>query len=104
MSLPNIARPISFDLLSGLRRGELLGLRWSDVDFENETVTIVQTSSYVPGVGDLHGHTEEQNICTASEALALCLFRSATGTGVAGRATRALRGQMEGQGRADLYQ
>ena len=37
---------ISFDLLSGLRRGELLGLRWSDVDFENETVTIVQTSSY----------------------------------------------------------
>ena len=32
---------ISFDLLSGLRRGELLGLRWSDVDFENETVTIV---------------------------------------------------------------
>ena len=42
---------ISFDLLSGLRRGELLGLRWSDVDFENETVTIVQTSSYVPGVG-----------------------------------------------------
>ena len=42
---------ISFDLLSGLRRGELLGLRWSDIDFENETVTIVQTSSYIPGVG-----------------------------------------------------
>ena len=43
--------PIAFDLLSGLRRGELLGLRWSDVDFENETVTIVQTSSYVKGKG-----------------------------------------------------
>lgn len=42
---------ISFDLLSGLRRGELLGLRWSDVDFTNETVTIVQTSSYVKGKG-----------------------------------------------------
>jgi integrase len=42
---------ISFDLLSGLRRGELLGLRWSDVDFTNETVTIVQTSSYAKGQG-----------------------------------------------------
>lgn len=42
---------ISFDLLSGLRRGELLGLRWSDVDFTNETVTVVQTSSYVRGKG-----------------------------------------------------
>lgn len=42
---------ITFDLLSGLRRGELLGLRWSDVDFTNETVTIVQTSNYVSGKG-----------------------------------------------------
>lgn len=42
---------ITFDLLSGLRRGELLGLRWSDVDFENETITIVQTSSYAKGKG-----------------------------------------------------
>lgn len=42
---------ITFDLLSGLRRGELLGLRWMDVDFENETITIVQTSGYVSGKG-----------------------------------------------------
>lgn len=42
---------ITFDLLSGLRRGELLGLRWRDVDFESETITIVQTSSYVSGKG-----------------------------------------------------
>ena len=42
---------ISFDLLSGLRRGELLGLRWQDVDFETETIRIVQTSGYVPGHG-----------------------------------------------------
>ena len=34
---------ITFDLLSGLRRGELLGLRWQDVDFENQTITIVNT-------------------------------------------------------------
>lgn len=42
---------ITFDLLSGLRRGELLGLRWCDVDFANQTITIVQTSSYVSGKG-----------------------------------------------------
>ena len=42
---------VSFDLLSGLRRGELLGLRWCDVDFDNETITIVQTSTYVKGRG-----------------------------------------------------
>ena len=42
---------ITFDLLSGLRRGELLGLRWSDVDFINETITIVQTSGYASGKG-----------------------------------------------------
>jgi len=42
---------ISFDLLSGLRRGELLGLRWRDVDFVAETITIAQTSMYVKGRG-----------------------------------------------------
>lgn len=42
---------ITFDLLSGLRRGELLGLRWCDVDFQNQTITIEQTSSYVSGKG-----------------------------------------------------
>lgn len=42
---------ITFDLLSGLRRGELLGLRWQDVDFESETIRIVQTLQYVSGHG-----------------------------------------------------
>ena len=31
------------DISTGLRRGELLGLRWQDVDFENETASIEQT-------------------------------------------------------------
>lgn len=43
--------PITFDLLSGLRRGELLGLRWTDIDFNSETITIAQTSGYVAGTG-----------------------------------------------------
>lgn len=42
---------ITFDLLSGLRRGRLLGLRWQDVDFENQTITIVNTLNYAPGAG-----------------------------------------------------
>jgi integrase len=28
------------ELSTGLRRGELLGLRWTDIDFENKTVTV----------------------------------------------------------------
>ena len=30
----------------GLRRGEALGLRWSDIDFENETITIAGQYTY----------------------------------------------------------
>lgn len=42
---------MTFDLLSGLRRGELAGLRWQDVDPENQTITICQTSNYIPKKG-----------------------------------------------------
>lgn len=42
---------ITFDLLSGLRRGELLGLRWQDVDFKEQTISIRQTSNYTSGKG-----------------------------------------------------
>lgn len=42
---------ITFDLLSGLRRGELLGLRWADVDFDNCTIAVKQTLNYTTGVG-----------------------------------------------------
>lgn len=42
---------ITFDLLSGLRRAELLGLRWTDVDLDGRTITIRQTSNYLPNKG-----------------------------------------------------
>lgn len=42
---------MTFDLLSGLRRGELAGLRWQDVDIDNQTIMISQTSNYLPGKG-----------------------------------------------------
>lgn len=43
--------PIIFDLLSGLRRAELLGLRWQDINLDDGVVHIVQTSNYVSGKG-----------------------------------------------------
>lgn len=42
---------ITFDLLSGLRRAELLGLRWCDVDMDNQILHIRQTWNYVPDAG-----------------------------------------------------
>lgn len=36
-------------LVLGLRRGEVLGLRWSDIDFENNTIHIEHTQQKVKG-------------------------------------------------------
>lgn len=38
-------------LLTGLRRGELCGLEWSDIDFENKTLTVRRSVVYVSGFG-----------------------------------------------------
>jgi integrase len=43
--------PVAFDLLSGLRRGELCGLRWQDINFADQTIQVVQTENYMPGRG-----------------------------------------------------
>ena len=42
---------ISFDLMSGLRRGELLGLRWDDVDLDKQQIYVRQTWNYTPTKG-----------------------------------------------------
>ena len=38
-------------LSAGLRLGELMGLEWSHVDFAKQTLSVVQTSQYVSGIG-----------------------------------------------------
>jgi integrase len=38
-------------LCSGIRRGELCGLEWSDIDIENHLISIRWTSQYPPGKG-----------------------------------------------------
>ena len=42
----------------GLRRGELVGLKWSDIDFENNTVNIDRTVIYSPGKGVYESDTK----------------------------------------------
>lgn len=39
---------ILLDIFSGVRRGELVGLEWSDVDFKNETIEVNKSTQYLP--------------------------------------------------------
>ena len=38
-------------IFSGIRRGELMGLEWGDIDFENHVIHIKRTSQYVQHMG-----------------------------------------------------
>lgn len=38
-------------ILTGMRRGELMGLEWPDIDFDKSTIYIQRTSQYSPQVG-----------------------------------------------------
>jgi integrase len=42
---------IMLALLMGMRRGEILALRWTDVNFENATIKIMRTVDYYPKLG-----------------------------------------------------
>lgn len=61
-SLPShYRRSYALELLTGLRRGELLGLEWKDIDFEQKTVQICRTSQYLPGRGIYTDTTKNQS-------------------------------------------
>jgi integrase len=42
---------VKFALVTGVRRGELLALKWTDIDFENKRITIDESNS-LTGLGD----------------------------------------------------
>ena len=42
---------IHLALVTGLRRGELMGLEWSDIDFEKGVIDVSRTSQYTPDEG-----------------------------------------------------
>lgn len=42
---------ILLDIFSGLRRGELMGLEWTDIDFINNAIMINKTSNYTVDAG-----------------------------------------------------
>ena len=47
---------ISLLVYTGLRRGELCGLEWKDIDYEEQTLHVVRTSQYI---GNRQIHTKE---------------------------------------------
>ncbi|WP_099204620.1 tyrosine-type recombinase/integrase [Scatolibacter rhodanostii] len=51
---------ITLDLLSGLRRGELLGLYWNDLDYKNQLVRIRRTLNYIPEEGVYEDTTKSE--------------------------------------------
>lgn len=42
---------VILDIFTGMRRGELMGLKWKAIDLENRNVDISQSSQYVSGYG-----------------------------------------------------
>lgn len=45
-------------MFTGLRRGELLGLEWSDIDFDNKIINVRRNSLYLPEMGIFEDETK----------------------------------------------
>jgi len=62
-------------LATGVRMGELNGLEWSNVDFENSTITVNQAAQYLPGKGsftkDPKNDTSRRPITVPESVMAL---------------------------------
>lgn len=51
---------IRFLLFTGLRRGEALGLNWSDIDFDSSIMQVCRSSLYLPDRGIFEDETKNQ--------------------------------------------
>lgn len=68
----------SIALFTGLRRGEILGLEWKDIDFDTGVVSVRRTSLYTKDTGiytDTPKTKRSERCFKVSEDM-LCLFRS----------------------------
>ena len=45
----NLRMAITLLVFTGMRRGELCGLEWKDIDFEQQTISICRSSQYIGG-------------------------------------------------------
>lgn len=50
-------------LLTGMRRGELLGLEWKDIDIDNGIINVVRSSQYVPQMGTITKSPKNSTSC-----------------------------------------
>ena len=66
---------VSLLIYTGMRRGELLGLEWKDIDFENNLIHIYRTSQFVANMGlitkDTKNISSERTIALPASAIRL---------------------------------
>lgn len=48
-------------IYSGMRRGELMGLEWRDIDFQNKVIRVTRTSQYVSSIGIITKDTKNSS-------------------------------------------
>lgn len=52
---------VTLFIVTGCRKGEILGLKWDKVDFQRREITIYSSLSYLPGKGVFEGPTKTRN-------------------------------------------
>lgn len=66
---------VTLALATGMRQGELLALRWSDIDLERKMVQVQRTLTYIPGQGLKESETKtdsgRRSIVLADHAIAV---------------------------------
>lgn len=74
---------------TGLRRGEALGLQWSDIDFTNKMISVKRDIDFETGdVGDLKTAASRREVPIPDELLAMLQKRREIGNGYLIRAPR----------------
>lgn len=55
------SRPVYLIFLTGMRRGELLGLEWKDIDWDGKSIQVSRTSQYLAGQGVFTDSTKSKS-------------------------------------------